>query len=118
MARLVAACAGGGAVTSGQPESWIARTGQRAKAIVTLAVACFAPAAAVFAFSFGAIYVAVGLLVVAVLSFVAFATTVRCAKCGKSISWMVLTSRPSARWLSDLFALEECPACDENPKEA
>ena len=53
-------------MTSGQPESWIARTGQRAKAIVTLAVACFSPAAAVFAFSFGATYVAVGLLVLAV----------------------------------------------------
>ena len=68
------------------------------------------------AFSVGAAYVAVGLLVVAVLSFVAFATTVRCPKCRKSISWMALNTRPSPRWLSDLFALEECPACDDGGK--
>jgi hypothetical protein len=105
-------------VTSAPPESWLARTGQRGKAIVALAVACFAPAAAVLAFSFGALYLAMGLLVVAVLSFVAFATTVRCAKCRKSVSWMVLSSRPSARWLSDLFALEECPACDDRGSPA
>ena len=37
-----------------EPRSWIARTGQRSKAIVTLAIACFAPAAAVLAFAFGA----------------------------------------------------------------
>jgi hypothetical protein len=53
-----------------------------------------------------------------VLSFVAFATTVRCPKCRKSISWMVLSTRPSQRWLSDLFALEECPACDGRGKPA
>jgi hypothetical protein len=52
-------------------------------------------------------------LAVAVLAFIAFATTVRCAKCRKSISWMVLATRPSSRWLGDLFALEECPACDD-----
>jgi hypothetical protein len=105
-------------MTARQAQSWIARTGQRGKAIVTLAVACFAPAAAVFAFSIGEVYVAIGLLVVAVLSFVAFAATVRCPKCRKSISWMVLTSRPSPRWLSDLFALEECPACDDRGTRA
>jgi len=100
-------------MTSGEAQSWIARTGQRGKAIASLGIACFAPAAAVFAFSMGEAYVAIGLLVVAVLSFVAFAAAVRCPKCRKSISWMVLTSRPSPRWLSDLFALEECPACDD-----
>jgi hypothetical protein len=105
-------------MTSGKAESWILRTGQRPKAIVTLAIACFAPAAAVFAFSVGSPYVAIGLLVVAALSFVAFATTVRCPKCRKSISWMVLSTRPSQRWLSDLFALEECPACDDRGKPA
>ncbi len=105
-------------MTSAQAESWIGRTGQRTKAIVTLAIACFAPAAAVFAFSVGVAYVAIGLLAVAVLSFVAFATTVRCPKCRKSISWMVLSTRPSPRWLSDLFALEECPACDDGGKPA
>jgi uncharacterized membrane protein len=104
-------------MTSGEAQSWIGRTGQRGKAIVTLAIACFAPAAAVFAFSMGQAYVAIGLLVVAVLSFVAFAATVRCPNCRKSISWMVLTSRPSARWLSDLFALEECPACDDGGRK-
>ena len=97
-----------------EPHSWIARTGQRTKALVTLAIACVAPAAAVLAFSLGASEVAIALLVAAVLSFVAFATTVRCANCHKSISWMVLSSRPSSRWLSDLFALEECPACDDD----
>jgi len=96
-----------------QSPSWIARTGQRTKAIVTLALACFAPAAAVLAFSLGEAYVAIALLVLAVLSFVAFATTVRCPKCRRSISWMVLSTRPSSRWLNDLFALEECPACDD-----
>jgi 1,4-dihydroxy-2-naphthoate octaprenyltransferase len=100
-------------MSSGKAENWIVRTGQRPKAIVTLAIACFAPAAAVFAFSIGSFYLAIGLLVVAVLSVVAFATTVRCPKCRKSISWMVLSTRPSQRWLSDLFALEECPACDD-----
>ena len=105
-------------MTSGEAQSWMARTGQRGKAIVALAIACFAPAAAVLAFSFGALYLAIGLLVIAVLSFVAFATTVRCAKCRKSISWMVLSSRPSTRWLSDLFALEECPACDDRGSPA
>jgi len=105
-------------MTSSQLQSWIVRTGQRTKAIVTLAIACFAPAAAVFAFSVGSVYVAIGLLVVAVVSFVAFATTVRCRECGKSISWMVLSTRPSQRWLSDLFALEECPACDDRGKLA
>ena len=97
-----------------EPHGWIARTGQRTKALVTLAIACLAPAAAVLAFSLGALEVAIALLVAAVLSFVAFATTVRCAKCHKSISWMVLSSRPSSRWLSDLFALEECPSCDDD----
>ena len=100
-------------MTSDQPESWIARTGQRGKALVTLGISCLAPAAAVLAFSFGAIEVAVGLLVLAVLSFAAFAATIRCPKCRKSISWMVLTTRPSSNWLSDLFALEECPSCDD-----
>ena len=76
-------------MTSGQPENWIARTGQRTKALVTLGISCLAPAAAVLAFSFGAVLMAVGLLVLAVLS------------------------RPSSRWLSDLFALEECPSCDD-----
>ena len=105
-------------MTSGEARSWIERTGQRGKAIATLAIACFAPAAAVFAFSMGQAYLAIGLLVVAVLSFVAFAATVRCPKCRKSISWMVLISRPSSRWLSDLFALEECPACDDRGSRA
>ena len=105
-------------MTPGQPESWIVRTGQRTKAIVTLAIACFAPAAAVFAFSVGSVDVAIGLLVVAVVSFIAFATTVRCRECGKSISWMVLSTRPSPRWLSDLFDLEECPACEDRGKPA
>jgi hypothetical protein len=100
-------------MTGAQPESWIARTGQRGKAIATLAAACVLPAVAVFAFSMGEGYAALGLLLVAVLSFVAFATTVRCPMCRKSISWRVLSTRPSARWLSDLFALEECPACDD-----
>lgn len=100
-------------MTSGQPESWIDRTGQRGKALVTLGISCLAPAAAVLAFSFGATEVAVGLLVLAVLSFVAFAATIRCPKCRKSISWMVLSTRPSSRWLGDLFALEECPSCDD-----
>jgi len=31
---------------------------------------------------------------------------------------MVLSTRPSPRWLSDLFALEECPACDDGGKPA
>jgi hypothetical protein len=105
-------------MTSGEAQSWIGRTGQRGKAIATLAIACFAPAAAVFAFSIGQPYVAIGLLVLAVLSFVAFAATVRCPKCRKSISWMVLSSRPASRWLSDLFALEECPACDDRGSRA
>jgi hypothetical protein len=105
-------------VTTAQPRSWIGRTGQRTKAIVTLAVACFAPAAAVLAFSLGEVYLAVALLVVAVLSFVAFATTVRCPKCRRSITWMVLSTRSSSRWLSDLFALEECPACDDRGNAA
>ena len=100
-------------MTSGQPETWIARTGQRRKALVTLGISCLAPAAAVLAISYGATLVAVGLLVLAVLSFVAFAVAIRCPKCKKSISWMVLSTRPSSRWLGDLFALEECPACDD-----
>ena len=94
-------------------QSWVARTGQRSKALVTLAVSCLSPAAAVLAFSFGSAYVAVGLLVLAVASFILFAATIRCPKCRKSISWMVLTTRPSSNWLSDLFALEECPSCDD-----
>jgi hypothetical protein len=96
-----------------EPQSWVARTGQRSKAIVTLALACFAPAAAVLAFAFGAFAAAVAFLVMAVASFVAFATLIRCPKCHKPISWMVLTTRPSGRWLNDLFALEECPICDD-----
>ena len=56
---------------------------------------------------------AVAFLIVAVASFVAFATLIRCPKCHKPISWMVLTTRPSGRWLNDLFALEECPICDD-----
>jgi hypothetical protein len=96
-----------------EPQSWIKRTGQRSKAIVSLAVACFAPAAAVLAFSFGAGAAAVALLVIAVLSFIVFAALIRCPKCHKPISWMVLTTRPSSRWLTDLFALAECPVCDD-----
>ncbi|HYZ88753.1 MAG TPA: hypothetical protein VE620_05615 [Myxococcales bacterium] len=96
-----------------EPQSWIARTRQRSKAIVTLAIACFAPAAAVLAFAFGEIAVAVALLAIAFASFVAFATLIRCPRCRKPISWMVLTTRPSGRWLTDLFALEECPICDD-----
>ena len=100
-------------MTSGQPESWIARTGQRKKALVTLGISCLAPAAAVLAISYGATLLAAGLLVIAVLSFVVFAAAIRCPKCKKSISWMVLSTRPSSRWLGDLFALEECPSCDD-----
>ena len=96
-----------------EPQSWVSRTGQRGKAIVTLAMACFAPAAAAMAFGFGAVAAAVVLLVLAVASFIAFATLIRCPKCHKPISWMVLTTRPSGRWLADLFALEECPVCDD-----
>jgi hypothetical protein len=99
-------------MTSAEPRTWIARTGQRSKALFTLGVSCLSPAAAVLAFSFGASYVAIGLLVLAVVSFVLFAATIRCPKCRKSISWMVLSTRPSSNWLSDLFALEECPNCD------
>ena len=93
--------------------SWIARTGQRNKALVTLAISCLAPAVAVLAFSFGDARLAIALLVVAMLSFVAFAATVRCALCRKSVSWMVISTRPSSHWLQDLFALEQCPACDD-----
>jgi hypothetical protein len=96
-----------------EPQSWIARTGQRSKAVVTLAIACFAPAAAVLAFAFGEIAAAVALLAIAFASFIAFATLIRCPKCHEPISWMVLTTRPSGRWLTDLFALEECPLCDD-----
>jgi len=96
-----------------EPRSWIARTGQRSKAIVTLAIACFAPAAAVLAFAFGAAAFAIALLAIAFASFIGFATSIRCPKCRKPISWMVLTTRPSARCLTDLFGLEECPVCDD-----
>jgi hypothetical protein len=96
-----------------EPRSWIVRTRQRSKALVTLAIACFAPAAAAVAFGFGAVAAAVILIVLAIASFIAFATLVRCPKCHKPISWMVLTTRPSGRWLTDLFALEECPVCDD-----
>jgi hypothetical protein len=96
-----------------EPRSWIGRTGQRSRAIVTLAIASFAPAAAAVAFGFGAVTAAVVLLVIAIASFIAFATIIRCPKCRKPVSWMVLTTRPSGRWLTDLFALEECPACDD-----
>jgi hypothetical protein len=93
-------------------ESWIGRTGQRGKALVTLGISCVAPAVAVFAFAMGAVYLAIALLALAVLAFVAFATTVRCPECKKSISWMVLSTRPSSLWLTDLFGLQECPSCD------
>jgi hypothetical protein len=93
----------------GGPQSWVVRTRQRSKAVITLGIACFAPVA----FAFGAIATAVVLLVLALASFVAFATLIRCPKCHKPISWMVLTTRPSGRWLTDLFALEECPVCDD-----
>jgi hypothetical protein len=96
-----------------EPRTWIARTGQRSKAIVTLSLACFAPAAAVLAFAFGAAAVAVVLLAIAVIAFVAFAALIRCPKCRKPIAWMVITTRPSSRWLTDLFELEECPVCDD-----
>ena len=96
-----------------EPQSWVSRTRQRSKAIVTLGIACFAPAGAAVAFGFGAVTTAVVLLVLAVTSFIAFATLIRCPKCHKPISWMVLTTRPSGRWLTDLFALEECPVCDD-----
>jgi hypothetical protein len=96
-----------------EPQSWIARTGQRSKAIVLLALACFAPAAAVLALVFGAVAVGIALLAIAFVSFIAFAALIRCPKCRKPISWMVLTTRPSGRWLTDLFALEECPVCDD-----
>jgi hypothetical protein len=96
-----------------EPQSWVSRTRQRSKAIVTLAIACFAPAGAAVAFGFGAVTTAVVLLVLAIASFIAFATLIRCPKCHKPISWMVLTTRPSGRWLTDLFALEECPVCDD-----
>ena len=104
-------------MTSGQPESWIARKGKRRKALVTLGISCLAPAVAVLALAYGAALLAVGLLVLAVLSFVAFAATVRCPKCRKSISWMVLSTRPSSRWLGDLFSLEECPACEDGKEK-
>jgi hypothetical protein len=96
-----------------EPNSWVSRTGQRGKAIVTLAIACFAPAGAAVAFGFGAVAAAIFLLALAIVSFIAFATLIRCPKCHKPISWMVVTSRPSGRWLTDLFALEECPVCDD-----
>ncbi|HWE24459.1 MAG TPA: hypothetical protein VG496_11045 [Myxococcales bacterium] len=100
-------------MTVAEPPSWIARTGQRSKAIVTLGIASLAPAAAVLAFVFGAPAAAIALLVIAVISFVAFAMLIRCPKCRRRISWMVLTTRASSRWLTDLFALEECPVCDD-----
>ena len=93
-------------------QPWIDRTGQRGKAIVMLAVSCLAPGIAVLAMSFGQAAAAAALLAVAVAAFVAFATTIRCPNCHTSISWMVIATRPSAQWLRDLFALEECPACD------
>jgi len=93
-------------------QRWIDRTGQRGKAIVMLAVSCLSPGIAVLAMSFGQGPVAAALLAIAVVAFLAFATTIRCPNCRKSISWMVIATRPSAQWLRDLFALEECPACD------
>jgi hypothetical protein len=96
-----------------EPRTWIARSGQRSKAIVTLTLACFAPAAAVLAFAFGEAAVGVVLLAIAVGSFVAFAALIRCPKCRTRVAWMVVTTRPSSRWLTDLFALEECPMCDD-----
>ena len=93
-------------------ERWIDRTGQRGKATVMLAVSGLAPGIAVLAMSFGQGAVAAALLALAVVAFIAFATTIRCPNCRKSISWMVIATRPSAQWLRDLFALEECPACD------
>jgi hypothetical protein len=98
---------------AGGQQPWIIRTGQRRKALVTLVVACLAPAAAVLSFSFGGSTIAFVLLGIALLSFIAFATTIRCPKCHKSISFMVLASRPSSQWLHDLFGLEECPACHD-----
>src|ERR671936_1756395 len=96
-----------------EPQSWIARTGQRSKAIVLLTFACFAPAAAVLALVFGAVRGGIALLAIALVSFIAFAALIRCPRCRKPISWMVVTTRPSGRWLIDLFGLEECPVCDE-----
>lgn len=98
-------------MTTDAPQSWITRTGQRRKAIVTLAVACLAPALAVLAFSLGQSVPAFVLVGISALSFVAFAATIRCPKCHKAISFMVLISRPSSQWLHDLFGLEVCPAC-------
>jgi ssDNA-binding Zn-finger/Zn-ribbon topoisomerase 1 len=100
-------------VADSAPQTWIVRTGQRRKAMVTLAIACLAPVGSVLAFSFGEGAVAIALLVVAALSFVTFASAVRCPKCRKSISFMVLISRPSSKWLHDLFGLEMCPACHD-----
>ncbi len=91
--------------------AWVDRTGQRWKAIATLSAACVLPAIAVLAFAFGLLAAAVTLLAVALLSFIGFAAGIRCPKCHRSVSWMVLISRPSARWLADLFALEGCPSC-------
>jgi hypothetical protein len=95
------------------PRSWVARTGQRTRAIATLAIACVSPAGGVLAFSLGSNRAAFVLLGIAVLSFVAFAATIRCPKCHKSISFALLITRPSARWLQDLFELEACPACND-----
>jgi hypothetical protein len=94
------------------PQRWIDRTGQRGKALGLLAVSSLAPGIAVIAMSFGHGVAAALLLGLAVVSFVAFAMAVRCPSCRRSISWMVISTRPSAHWLRDLFALEECPACD------
>jgi hypothetical protein len=99
----------------GEPQTWINRTGQRRKAMTTLTIACFAPVGAVLAFSVGQSVPALALLALALLSFIAFATTIRCPKCHKSISFMVLSSRPSSQWLRDLFGLEICPACRDEP---
>jgi hypothetical protein len=63
-------------VADSAPQTWIVRTGQRRKAMVTLAIACLAPVGSVLAFSFGEGAVAIALLVVAALSFVTFASAV------------------------------------------
>lgn len=105
-------------MTTDASQSWVARTGQRTRAMVTLAVACLSPAAAVLAFSVGAAWAAFALLGLALLSFVAFAVTIRCPKCHRSISFALLITRPSAHWLHDLFELEACPSCNDEGRPA
>ncbi len=71
--------------------SWIARTGQRGKALVALGISCLAPAVAVFAFATGAFQLAIGLLALAVLAFVAFAATIRCPTKRATLSSMYVS---------------------------